>query len=552
MQTFTDYIPKPWPSAEHPWFDHQETDLVRTADMNVFALLHEQRTGKTRIVYDTACYRYEKGEIDTLIVVAWPLGVHRNWIVDDAPMYIPDRIKWEGLVWESNKTDRVGYRKQLAYMLRYKGLRIISIAAESIITKRVRLYLKELVDQSKGVMLIADEFSFMESVDSERTLVMQRIRRHPNVKIVRILDGTPIGNRGPLGLYSPFLFLDWRIFRQPNFYTFKARYAEWERKDFRSWDVKQAELAGMTEEQIEVMRADELAKGGRGGLVQKRDKAGQPIYKNLDELQRLIAPWSSRVLRADVFPHLKQPIYQSAYVELSSEQRLVYSELQEEYRAELRDGSVIDAEHILTRYIRLQQIASNYFPEHDVSRICAACAGEGCERCDDLGIVMSVEPAIRIDKDNNPRMERLLHEMRRTSDPMLIGAKFRQDAADIMEASLKAGLKAVRYWGNLRQKSEAKLDFQDGRAQFLVGNQFSLSRGHKLTAARSLLFYSHDFTLRTRLQFQDRPVTVDMKHALEIVDVIAVDTVDERIVSSLRANKNLADQITGDPGGVWI
>src|SRR6185503_2013092 len=123
MIPFTEYLPKPWPDAAEPWYPHQKRDLLRAAHLPYYALLHEQRTGKTRIMLDTGCYWYEVlQEIDTIIVISFPLGVHRNWIIDDCPMYIPDRIDWKGLVWESLYTDRVWFKQDAMDLIKHKGL----------------------------------------------------------------------------------------------------------------------------------------------------------------------------------------------------------------------------------------------------------------------------------------------------------------------------------------------------------------------------------------------------------------------------------------------
>ncbi len=57
---------------------HQENSFVLARDRIEWAHLHEQGVGKTKIILDTASYLYLKKEIEMLIVVAWPNGIHRG------------------------------------------------------------------------------------------------------------------------------------------------------------------------------------------------------------------------------------------------------------------------------------------------------------------------------------------------------------------------------------------------------------------------------------------------------------------------------------------
>ena len=64
----------------------------------------EQGTGKTKPVLDTATRLYDEGLIDALLVVA-PNGVHRNWLTDEVPAHLPDRLIKSGrfMFWRTIK-----------------------------------------------------------------------------------------------------------------------------------------------------------------------------------------------------------------------------------------------------------------------------------------------------------------------------------------------------------------------------------------------------------------------------------------------------------------
>ena len=86
-------------------YDHQRDVLELSWDKINWAFFMEMGTGKSKVAIDTATMLYEKGEIDTFIVVA-PKGVYRNWARLEIPAHMPDRVA-EGapiLIWRPNPT----------------------------------------------------------------------------------------------------------------------------------------------------------------------------------------------------------------------------------------------------------------------------------------------------------------------------------------------------------------------------------------------------------------------------------------------------------------
>lgn len=540
MTDLSTYTPK-----TSPW-THQQTALELSWAAPYFALFMEQRTGKTKVVIDTVAVQYRAHRINALFIMASPNGVHRNWVTDEIPAHLPDGIPRRALVWRSGRHKRREYAQAMEALLTFRGLAVLAVNAEAVNTPSLRKFAKRLFDVRR-VFLVADETSdWMLRPGNKRATVAYNMSKHRNVIFKRILDGTPVGNSGPFDLYSPMNFLSRSILGFDTFLAYKHHYAVIEDKD---------------EHGVPLVNH-------RTGTNYTKIKE----FRNLDELTARIAPHSFRVTRAQCFD-MPPKVYQKRYFQLDDDaaagagksQRAVYDTLRDEYEAELAGGERVSVANVLTRYLRLQQVASGYWPPTRTASICASCGGadEGCDACDHLGVTMMDVPMRRIGVAN-PRLEALAAEVRATSGPIIIWARFRQDVTDVCDCAAVLGRKVARFDGAVRDDiREAWLaDFQSGRADTLVGSPAAGGRGRRMDAAghpaaaapRTIIYYSNYFSLLIRLQSEDRAEHPDRPGGTSIVDLVAEDTVDERIITALRARRSVADEIIDarQEGRPWI
>lgn len=517
------YVPKREPQP------HQVEALRRSWDKPAFALFMEQRTRKTKVILDNAALLYEQKKIDALVVVAMPGRVHANWVKYELPADMPDRIPYFAVVWDASKMKAKSVQADLETLLTTNHLAILAVNGEAVITEAFRTYLARFL-KTRRAMVVADEHTLiMKTPGTKRTKVMQAIGRHKNVIAKRILDGTPVGE-GPLDLYAPFTFLDPKILGFTSFFAFKHRYAKWK-----------------TERNFQAGYSYEVLDRGK-------DNVDNP-YINLDELQQKIAPHSYRITRKEL-GRSAEKVYQRHLFQLTPTQRKAYDELEDQYETELTGGANLSARHALTRLLRLQQLTSNYWPPERVGIVHKPCAGNGCEGCDDLGVVEGFTPLRVVDPDHNPRIEALKDVLElNPSTPTIVWARFHQDVDAAMILSKSLGRTPVQYDGRAtpEMKDAAQSDFQSGRALDLIGNPRSGGRGVRLDRARLIVYLSNEFSLLSRLQSEDRAEDLDKSEATGVIDLIAEDTVDDRlIVPALRAKKSLTDYVLGEKGGKWL
>ena len=480
-----------------------------------FAEFFEQRCGKTKPIYDDATRLYLAHEITALIIFA-PAGVHRNWITEELPKHCPQAADAMGFVWRAGRAATKQYQQALDALLQHNGLIVVAFNAEAVLTERCKIFIKRLVTQRR-TMAAVDE-SIIKTPGAKRTKTIIAIGNYCPFR--RLLDGTP-NAESPLELYAPFKFLDERILGFTSYYAFRNRYAIIKKGYNNATGVSFDQVVG---------------------------------FQNIDELKAKIAPFSMRMTRAEAFPHMPPKVYKKVFYELSPAQHKAYEELRDQYETELQ-GEQIKARSVLTRYLRLQQILSNMLPTPETAEPCAACAGAGCPACDNIGAVVVESKCLRVDTRGHPRLDALAERLEANpATPTLIWCRFTRDIDDIMALAKRLGRNFHRYDGSVPElvREETKVGFRNGKLDGIVGNPMAGGKGLDFSRAELQILYSNYFSLRLRLQCEDRTEHPEKRVPTGIEDIIAEDTIDTIIVEALRNKQSLSELITGDSARRWI
>ena len=335
-------------------------------------------------------------------------------------------------------------------------------------------------------------------VDESTTIKNPKAKRTRNIlklslvsKYRRILTGSPV-TKNPLDLYSQCEFLDpWHL-NCGSFYSFRNRYAE----------MKTVNYGGR---QIQVVA----------------------FFKNLDELSEKLKPFSFRILKEDCLD-LPPKIYMKRIIQLTDEQQKVYDEMKQLAVAEL-NGSKQTTFNVLTQIMRLQQITCGYFKGDD---------GE-------------------IQHLKSERLDELMDVLDEIDGKAIIWAHFQNDVQKIVAAikEVHGPCSVVDYYGLTphEQRDKNKDDFQNRpEVRFLVGTPATGGYGITLTAANTVIYYSNGYDLEKRIQSEDRAHRIGQNKPVTYVDIIAEDTVDEKIVRALRKKINIASKVMGEEIRKWI
>jgi len=482
------YKTKPYP--------HQAKALRLSAHREAYALFFEQGTGKSKVAIDTAAMAYADGRINAVAIVA-PEGVHIAWVLEQFPAHCPEWTEWEGEWWGASMSKtRARSIERIVSDEDIKGLRVLAMNYDALCVERGRVLLRKFLSLHR-TLLIADESQRIKNPRAQRTKALLKLA--PLAPLRRILSGTPTP-QGPFDMWSQFAFLDESILGS-NFAAFKAEYAE------------------LLTEDSGLMR--HLRRRGVKYLPQivvKDPLSGAPKYRNLPQLQSITSRHSMRVLKEEVLKDLPPKTYERRYYAMTERQASLYINVQEELRVMWREE--LRVMNRLTSMLRLREIVGGWF--------------EG--------------QALFSDSRKNPRMNVLREYIEDNDKPTIIWAHFRAELAEILRVVREEfGASAVDYWGDTPQRDRrvAVEAFQNGAVQYFVSNPASGGIGLNLQAAQRQFFYSHSFSLEHRLQAEDRSHRIGQLHSVAISDVLAIDSIDAKILDLMRAKKSIADLITG-------
>lgn len=472
--------------------EHQREFLERTADLKYHAAFWEMGCGKSKIMIDNIAYLYLKGNINGALIIA-PNGVDLNWLIDEIPAHLPEEVKKKSRVmrFSSKKKGTKTHQAEVKWCREHTGLAWMLMSYDAFMTHEGKEAALLFLEQREAFYVL-DESVSIKSPGAKRT--MRIVRTAHRAKYRRILDGYPTP-KGAFDIYSQIQFLDgdfWRRHGWDNFAMFKAYFGVFEQA-FGKGSQEFEKLIGFT---------------------------------HLDELSKIIEPISSRVKKADVLT-LPPKIYQPRYFELSPQQRKLYDELKEEYKIWLDKETLITANLAIVRMLRLQQISCGYLP-----------VGED-------------EPVHRIE-GKNPRAELLEELIDNIDDKTIIWARYRLDIEliqDLMRS--KKNRSFVTYTGETGDEDRiaAKESFQRGDAQFFIGTPAAAGIGLTLHAAHNVIYYSNSFNLRHRVQSEDRAHRDGLKHPVNYIDLLGLNTIDKAIMLNLMGKMDTADVILGDAPG---
>ena len=336
------------------------------------------------------------------------------------------------------------------------------------------------------------------AIDESTTIKNPRAKRTKNIlklsqfaKYKRILTGSPV-TRNPLDLYSQCEFLSPWLLNFASYYSFRNRYAE----------MKTIRISGR---QIQVVSA----------------------YKNLGELSDKLKDFSYRVLKEDCLD-LPEKTFMKRTITLTPDQFKIYKEMKEKALAHL-NGKVTTTATVLTQLMRLQQITCGHFKADD-------------------GTTQEIK---------NNRISELMDVLEEIEGKVVIWAHFQYDISSIIKAVVKeyGPGSVVDYYGLTPQEERQDniRKFQnDEKVRFLVGTPATGGYGITLTAASTMIYYSNGYDLEKRLQSQDRIHRIGQNHPVTYIDIIAEETVDNKIVKSLRKKINIASKVMGEELKSWI
>ena len=367
-------------------------------------------------------------------------------------------------------------------------LHILIMNVEAFSTKKGVAFAEKFL-LSHNTLMAIDESTTIKTPTAKRTKAIVKLGEI--AKYRRILTGSPV-TKSPLDLYKQCEFLDPWLLDHSSYYTFRTRYAIMRSANFNG-------------------RSVQIVVG----------------YKNLEELSEKLKPFSYRILKDDCLD-LPPKTFMKRVIQLTPEQNKVYQQMKQLALAEL-NGKRITTVNVITQLMRLQQITCGHFKADDGS----------------------------LQEIKNNRITELMDLIEEIEGKAIIWAHWRHDIATIVrEIEKEYPGSVMTYYGDTttddRQKAIKEIQNPESKVRFLVGTPQTGGYGITLTGASTMIYYSNGYDLEKRQQSEARIDRIGQKKPMTYIDILAEDTVDEKIVKALRKKENIATQIMGEELKAWI
>jgi SNF2 family DNA or RNA helicase len=326
-------------------------------------------------------------------------------------------------------------------------------------------------------MIICDESQRIKSHTASQSKAMHRLGDAAKYKIV--LTGTPM-QQDVRDIWSQYRFLAPDIFGR-NYYAFQNRFCVF-------------------------------------GGYQNHQYLGP---RNLDELTRKMHSIALRIRKEDCLD-LPGKTFEERPVLLEDTAAKLYERIRKESFAELSSGGTVTPNIVLTKLLRLQQIAGGFLTDDDgqTHRVSTA----------KLDAAADIIETLCVDEGR-----KIVVFVRYTAEYEALVER----AAEVLGPNLK--LVGIRGGVASEQRGNIVAQFQnDPDARVFIGNLQACSEGISLTAADTVLYYSVGWSLGQYLQSADRIHRINQRNACTYIHLVAAGTVDENILGALRRKENLA------------
>ena len=463
-------------------FKGQVATFEKLKDLPQIAIFSEMGTGKTKAMIDIACYRYLKGWIDGAIVIAYPKGVHRQWVNEQLPTHMWPEINYESAYWDEQKfrdpkTDKLQDHCPTRSQMLWLTMNVEMVNGKKGWTA-IESFMRAFGDR---IMIIIDESYSIKnnsSKRSERITELAALQGDRATSHRAIMTGTPIATD---------LTDEWSQFKFLN-------------EDIIGMKYKAAFMA-----QFCITR-----RGPRGDFV-----VG---HRNMMQFGKLVNPYIFRATKDEL--GLPPKMYDQIEFELTPEQRRYQEELKESFVTELDSGEIVSAASAIASLVRLQQLSCGFAVDEDDNVI----PFDKNPRLDLLKFL--------VNQDDQKKIVwcRFHHDID------AVAGQFPNDCVTYYGPMSPS---------EREEAKESWLD-PKGPRLFVATAATAGSGLNLQGICHKAIYYSQSFNAIDRWQSEDRIHRAGTKETCMYIDMIGRGSIDRAIVKNLRGKKSLSDLVLDD------
>lgn len=218
------------------------------------------------------------------------------------------------------------------------------------------------------------------------------------------------------------------------------------------------------------------------------------------DLAEYLEPYALRHRKVDVLPELPEKTVQQVWVDLDDQQRRDYQVMQDEYFLRLDEQNVVAAQTMIATIGYLRRIA--------------------------------IDPTLVTEEGSGPlrgaKIE-ALKDLIEGTDEQLVVFSLSKRAIRRLPETLDEPVAVIHGDVDRSTRDELISRFQAGQPRILGATIGVGGMGLTLTAAQTAIFLDRDWVPANNEQAQDRLHRIGQESAVHIIELLASDTIDERI-----------------------
>lgn len=450
-------------------FAHQRKALMVSKDEVAYGLQSEAGTGKSHILINTIAHLYRTNKIQQALIFS-DNGLHLKWEYH-CNEDMPDDIDYELYLYRTKYLNKDWDYIQ-SMVAEPHGLKIVSMNIEALSIEKgwdfIQWYLKQ-----NATIVIIDEVQSIGVARSKRS--RNAVKMGKLAPYRRFATGTLFAE-GIQRAWAPFQFLNPNILECSRYEHFLERYT------------------------IRVGKFKKIVG-----------------TQNIDDFTNRIEPYTFAIDKKDCLD-LPPQYWVARPTELSADQKRVYNQLRTDLYAEVKSGVIIEAPLMVTRIVKLQQIAGGYLKIDDP-----------------LG-----GPPVYHDFENCPRIRSTIELVHSIRNKVIIWCAFKREVKLLMGAMDAEGITYRSYYG-----SESPQGLEEFRAnpeiKVLVATRGT--KGFDIYEASNVIYYSHKWSNEMRTQSESRVHRPGQIEAVTYYDIFVPGTVDRRIMDTVKKKRDVEQEL---------
>lgn len=514
---------------------HQQAAFDKFKDLPHCGLMWTMGRGKTKTAIDLACYKFQKGEIDRVLIVA-PNYVHKQWVAEQLPLHCG--VPYVAHAFSSSKT--ATYLSDLRSFLRGCGkgndtgcLSFFAVHMDAFSHGGIDEHIVNFC-KAKRTMFIVDEASRIKNPKAKRVVKLTAIHRTYGGPSL-IMTGTALAKR-PADVWSMCNFMDPKII-PVGYSAFEQRHTVMMNKKYTlnngklvtvqqpidefQWRLVKKKLHQLGMEGADPTDAIYIAatqysmSPGDVKFIAEHDDFVR--YRDIDKLKQGLSHCFSFLEPHDDVT-LPPKVYRTMEFPLVKEQKDILKQLQK-YAVATYGDSILSVQNKAALQTKALQVCGGFFSpiEDDMPTVKLECA--------------------------NAKLDYIMDSLEEIGDAQfLVFAAFTAEIRMLGEVIGKE-VKTACVYGETKQSERDTLveAFKRGEIQCLVCNPTVAGYGLNLQNALLQYWYSRNYITEARIQAEGRSHRIGITESPIYVDLVYDCKFEKEVLANNKDGKDLND-----------